>query len=82
MPPSWELMVSCVTLVRCHPPPSASSFCVTCAKGPDELSLHPGEAEHLCCPCSPEQEQRDEAQGVILPRSHRGSGTVTTSPAQ
>lgn len=60
VPHSWELMGCCVTLVWCHTPPIASSFCATHAKGPDELSLQPGEAENLCCPCFPEQEQRDE----------------------
>lgn len=60
MPCSWELTVSCVTSVWCCISPTASSFCVTHAKGPDKFSLHSGEAENLCCPCSPQQEQRDE----------------------
>lgn len=60
VPRPWELTGSSVTLVRCHAPATASSFCATRAKGPDELSLQPGEAENLCCPCFLEQEQRDE----------------------
>lgn len=75
MPRSRELTVSCVTLLWCHVPHAASSSCATRAKGPEELSLHPGEAENLCCPCFPE----GRGHGVIFPRSHRGSGSVTTS---